>query len=127
MVGEASDEIDQIGYIGDDSDWWHVSVREAQRADLVESQVRNHPSNVIGQIKEAMRTHRLSLADARQYGWGLSALERYYELNGYQETVSDNLFHHCLCLLGPPCLACGKPLRTPQAKFCAECGTAKDT
>jgi hypothetical protein len=90
-------------------------------------QIQPHLGDVIGQIKEAMRTESLSLVDARQHGWGKSALERYYELTGHQEAVPDNLFHHRLSLLGPPCLACGKPLRTPKAKFCAECGTAKDT
>ena len=25
--------------------------------------------------------------------------------------------------LGPPCSKCGKPLRTPRARICVECGT----
>jgi hypothetical protein len=24
--------------------------------------------------------------------------------------------------LGPPCVHCGRPLRTPRARLCAECG-----
>ena len=28
--------------------------------------------------------------------------------------------------LGPPCTCCGTPLRTPQAKLCAECGANRD-
>lgn len=37
---QATDEIDRIGYIGDDPEWWHVSVRERKRADLIEAQSR---------------------------------------------------------------------------------------
>jgi hypothetical protein len=37
---QATDEIDRIGYIGNDPDWWHVSVRETKRVELVETQVR---------------------------------------------------------------------------------------
>jgi len=29
---------------------------------------------------------------------------------------------HRLSDLGPDCQDCGKPLRTPRARFCAECG-----
>jgi len=32
---------------------------------------------------------------------------------------------HALSRLGPDCLDCSKPLRTPRAKFCAECGWKK--
>jgi predicted amidophosphoribosyltransferase len=28
--------------------------------------------------------------------------------------------------LGPPCPSCGTPLRTPQAKLCANCGASRD-
>jgi len=28
--------------------------------------------------------------------------------------------------LGPPCASCGTPLRTPQARLCAECGASRD-
>ncbi len=37
---KATDEIDRLGYIGNDADWWHVSVREAKRVELVEAQLR---------------------------------------------------------------------------------------
>lgn len=33
----ASDEIDRIGYIGTDPEWWHPGVREAKRIDLAET------------------------------------------------------------------------------------------
>ena len=35
---------------------------------------------------------------------------------------SEELLHHRLSAIGPDCGKCGKPLRTPKAKICAECG-----
>jgi hypothetical protein len=55
------------------------------------------------------------------------ALTTYFEITGYEETTVEALWHHRLCLLGPPCDGCRKPLRTPKAKMCAECGTARNT
>ncbi len=50
------------------------------------------------------------------------ALEAYERLTGFHETNGNALWHHRLSLYGPPCVACGKPLRTPQARFCPACG-----
>ena len=52
---------------------------------------------------------------------GSAALAEYYRITGFRETNPAALWHHQLALYGPPCEACGKPLRTPQAKLCAAC------
>lgn len=51
-----------------------------------------------------------------------AALAKYYALTGFLETNVNALWHHRLSLYGPPCPACGRLLRTPRARFCAECG-----
>ena len=51
------------------------------------------------------------------------ALDLYERLTGFRETNINAIWHHRLSICGPPCGWCGKPLRTPKAKFCAACGT----
>ncbi len=54
------------------------------------------------------------------------ALDRYYAITGFRETEPNAIHHHRIRLYGPPCEACGKPLRTPRAKWCAACGADAD-
>lgn len=82
-------------------------------------------SNTIQQIKDYREEHNATLAQAKRVGHGAEALARYYEITGYRETNPNNLWHHRLSLFGPPCASCGKPLRTPRAKMCAECGAPR--
>lgn len=41
---------------------------------------------------------------------------------GIRERRMGRLPHHRTSLYGPPCAECGKPLRTPGARRCVECG-----
>ena len=50
------------------------------------------------------------------------ACAMYEKLTGYKETVANAIWHHRLALFGPECPDCGQLLRTPQARFCANCG-----
>lgn len=59
----------------------------------------------------------------RRFGPMLNAYER---ITGYRETNPNAVFHHRISLYGGPCPACGKPLRTPKARYCAACGYGKD-
>src|SRR5438309_9068353 len=49
-------------------------------------------------------------------------LARFEAITGYHETNFNAVWHHRWSIYGPPCPACGKPFRTPKAKFCAACG-----
>ena len=59
--------------------------------------------------------------------FGREALAEYQRITGFPETNPAALWHHRLALYGPPCAACGKPLRTPEAKLCAACGAKRST
>lgn len=53
-------------------------------------------------------------------------LEMYRLLTGFEETNPNAVFHHEVAQYGPPCPQCRKPLRTPQARFCAACGLGQE-
>ena len=49
----------------------------------------------------------------------------YETFTGVAEPNPNAVWHHSISEYGAPCVACGKPLRTPQAKLCVACGRAK--
>lgn len=46
----------------------------------------------------------------------------YEKITGFHETNYLAIVHHRISLYGDLCARCAKPLRTPQAAFCAACG-----
>ena len=75
-------------------------------------------------IKEYRRT--VSVVQAHRQGFDVPALDFYYRLSGLREANIMNIWHHRLSLYGPACLECGKPLRTPVARVCANCGAFRE-
>jgi hypothetical protein len=63
---------------------------------------------------------------------GLAGHSQAYLVKGYAlftgvvETVPNAIWHHVASLYGPPCEHCGKPLRTPRARWCPACGGWRD-
>lgn len=49
-------------------------------------------------------------------------LAGYALFTGVRETNPNAVWHHIIKLYGPPCPHCGKPLRTPVARWCPACG-----
>ncbi|HEY0685212.1 MAG TPA: hypothetical protein VGD45_22935 [Steroidobacter sp.] len=72
-------------------------------------------------IKDVRERHGVPLGDALKLAsW--EALHLYREITRFSETNPNALWHHQIAIYGAPCTACGKPLRTPRAKRCFECG-----
>ncbi len=76
----------------------------------------------IARIKAYLLEHRATLQDAIAV-LAQRALAEYERMTGFHETNANALWHHRLSLYGPDCRHCGKPLRTPQARHCAACGS----
>ena len=89
--------------------------------------VSPHLANAVSQIKQYREQHQCSLAEANAKGFGHRALEIYGQITGFHETNANALFHHRRSIYGPLCHACGKPLRTPQARSCAACGAPRQS
>ena len=80
--------------------------------------------NLIQAMKDYQSRHGGTLAEARDEA-PKEILARYKRLTGFEETNVNALFHHRIEIHGPQCHACGKPLRTPVAKRCVECGAVR--
>ena len=80
-------------------------------------------TQAIADVQTYRTAQNVSLGEAMTHGLGKTALAVYQELTGFAETNPDAIWHHRISIYGPPCHSCGKPLRTPQATFCAACGT----
>ena len=75
----------------------------------------------VASIKKYRARHAASTEQALPHAEKIPALDLYCDLTGFRETNINALWHHQISLYGDPCERCGKPLRTPVARFCAEC------
>ena len=78
-------------------------------------------------LDEAEWAELAALQASRGHGgaWLQPMLEAYERITGFHETVPAAVMHHRISQYGPPCHACGKPLRTPKAQMCAACGVPR--
>jgi hypothetical protein len=53
-------------------------------------------------------------------------IDAYERMTGMRETNANAIMHHRASIYGPPCIICGKPLRTPRAAKCMSCGEPRD-
>ena len=80
--------------------------------------------NLIQAMKDYQSRYGVSLAVAKEEV-PKEILVRYKHLTGFEETNVNAIAHHRIEIHGPPCNACGKPLRTPVARRCVECGAVR--
>jgi hypothetical protein len=104
---------------------WRCRMDMPMLAEDEWSLLEPHLLNMVAHIKRYREEHGCSLAEAQQ-GAGKDALALYEKLTGFRESNVNALHHHRLSIYGPPCHACGKPLRTPQSRYCAMCSAASN-
>lgn len=68
---------------------------------------------------KGFKTPRAGLTHQERYK---DLLDYYFKVTGFEETNPLAILHHFISIYGPDCENCGKPYRTPKAKFCAACG-----
>jgi len=96
-----------------------VAARPADPADAVEAAVRVGIRNFMARtaaIRDNLVAEQVQFAEA---------LDLYQRLTSFRETNPNALWHHRMSLCDPICAPCGKPLRTPEASFCAACGARR--
>ena len=104
----------------DDDEW--ATVMQAHRAS------HDDPGEAIAILNQEARRRGLAPvspppADADLLERRLYHLTAGYTLfTGEPETVANAVWHHVASQYGPPCEHCGKPLRTPRARWCPACG-----
>jgi hypothetical protein len=82
--------------------------------------------NAIPAAKENRKKNNLSTNELTMEEIFLPVREKYKEITGFEETNHGAILHHRISIYGEPCTNCGKPLRTPEASFCAACGQVKE-
>ena len=87
--------------------------------------VSPHLSNALAELMAYRQEHGCTLAEASERAFGRRALELYEQITGFKEINVNAVWHHRLSMYGPSCQACGKPLRTPEARYCAICGAPR--
>jgi hypothetical protein len=72
--------------------------------------------------KEFRPRHNLSLGKSSIEERFRPVRNAYEQITGISEANHNAILHHRLSIYGSPCKRCQKPLRTPEASFCAACG-----
>jgi hypothetical protein len=85
------------------------------------AQVAKHSDTFIEELRGQRTASGLDLAGLFATGWLPKILEEYKQLTGIHETNVNAIWHHLASIYGPPCVHCGKVLRTPEATFCFVC------
>ena len=103
-----------------DDEEWALIMRAHEHWD--------EPERSLGVINGARISRGLRPLKPEPFGIHPTRYRYQYLLAGYElftgkEEVDPNvIWHHVRALYGPLCRTCGKPLRTPRARVCAECG-----
>ncbi len=108
---------------------WHYCFRCKDRVPLLDD-------SEFASVQLAYATSTQNLRDlAAARGWNhakarhaelfLPVFDEYERITGVRVQLLQTALHHDLSNFGPVCADCGRLLRTPRAKHCAECGAPR--
>ena len=103
---------------------WRCKMDVPMLDDQEWQQIGAPEGNLIQAMKDYQSRYGVTLAVAKGEA-PKEILARYKNLTGFDETNVNALYHHRIEIYGPPCQACGKPLRTLVARRCVECGAVR--
>lgn len=83
-------------------------------------------SQCMSSVKRYRETRGTSLKETPIDYFFKPLRDEYARLTGMVDCHQNAIMHHSISIYGPPCETCGKPLRTPQAAFCAACGNVPE-
>jgi hypothetical protein len=106
---------------------WRCKMDVPMLDEVEWEQVLPNLTGAVDEIKRYRDAQGVTLAKAKDQVYGKGALDKYYQITGFRETNVNAIWHHRISNFGPPCAMCGRSLRTPRAKFCAECGGQRNS
>jgi hypothetical protein len=103
-----------------------LNEEEFEKIKGVLRQIKNNPERSMKNTKE-WREPRVEQIEPSEYSQIIKETlrplsETFERLTGFAGVDPNAVYHHRLSNLGPDCPDCSKPLRTPRAKLCPECG-----
>jgi hypothetical protein len=88
-------------------------------------QVRAAYESCLRSVKNYREQHNAALKDTPLAELWRPVQRLYAQLTDVVGLDPEHILKHRISALGPPCVKCGRPLRTPQAKKCASCGHSR--
>ena len=110
---------------------WHYCWRCGENMPMLDEAEYRVVSELYGAAFKAIKAFReefgLPLGEINLENRFKPVVDEYERMTGLRVTNANAIMHHRLAAFGPPCRDCGKPLRTPRASRCMECGAASPT
>jgi hypothetical protein len=104
---------------------WRCRMDVPMLDEIEWEQVLPHLTGAVLEINRYRQAHGVTFAEAKDQVYGKGALDRHHQITGFRETNVNAVWHHRISSFGAACATCGRPLRTPRARFCAACGALR--
>jgi hypothetical protein len=101
---------------------WRCNAEMPMLDEVEYQQVSDAYGRCMEMAKRSQGQNKEALADVKLAEIFKPVCETYAKLPGVPIDNANAVMHHRISRYGPACKKCGKPFRTPEARFCAACG-----